>query len=190
MTEFRDIPVTNKDNYIKYQQFDSDTHFYGKYPQRSKTDTSTGTTGKPTEWVRGEDELQAVKKSLQLAAKIQFGDRPVSYINAFALGPWATGLTTYELMRETGSVFATGPDKDKILDKLLSIAKYEKHQLDLAVTAFTANHPLRDDQKELLTKTIASILKALVNNKELSLKEEVFKQFYDPSSGNQINEIE
>jgi len=50
---------------------------------------------------------------LGAAAEIEFGKRPLNYINAFALGPWATGLTVYELMRDTGSVFATGPDKTK-----------------------------------------------------------------------------
>ena len=140
-TAFYEIPITTKANYIKVQEHDSDTHFYGTYPENSKTDTSTGTTGKPTAWVRGDAELETVKKSLELAAKIQFGERRLNYINAFALGPWATGLTTYELMRQTGSVFATGPDKEKILEELLRIAQYEKHRLELAVDEFKQEHP-------------------------------------------------
>jgi phenylacetate-coenzyme A ligase PaaK-like adenylate-forming protein len=130
-TSLRDIPITNKDNYIKYQQYDSDTHAHGKYPIYAKVDTSTGTTGKATAWVRSARELEAVKKSLMLAEKAQFSDRKISYINAFALGPWATGLTAFELMRSTGSVFATGPDKEKILDEILRINRYEQRQLEL-----------------------------------------------------------
>ncbi|MGL5741569.1 MAG: hypothetical protein ACRCXC_02955 [Legionella sp.] len=175
---FGDVAVTTKANYIKPQEQDSDTHSYGKYPARSKTDTSTGTTGKPTEWVRSEQEIDTVKKSLQLAAKIQFGERSLSYINAFALGPWATGLTTYELMRETGSVFATGPDKEKILDKLVSIAQYEKHQLKLAVNELQVKHTkISNEDKILMMKLIDSTLKAALNNRNLSLKEELFRQF-------------
>lgn len=169
-SHFYDIPLTSKENYIKIQKYDSDTHLYGKYPTISKTDTSTGTTGKPTEWVRGAAELETVKKSLQLAAKIQFGTRRLSYINAFALGPWATGLTTYEIMRNTGSIFATGPDKEKILDKLVSVAKYEKHQLELAVSAFKAKHSRvnQNDEDEIII-LIDVVLKTLLKNRDATL---------------------
>lgn len=171
-SNFIDIPPTTKDNYIKFQQYDSDTHFHGKYPSHSKTDTSTGTTGKPTEWVRSKEELETVKKSLQLAAKIQFGKRKISYINAFALGPWATGLSTYELMRDTGSVFATGPDKEKILDKLVNIFNYEKRQLELAVDAFLARHPrIAQDNKEAMTSIIDAVLKTVHKNPDAKLSD-------------------
>ncbi|WED42032.1 phenylacetate--CoA ligase family protein [Legionella cardiaca] len=176
-TTFQDIPLTTKENYIKYQQFDSDTHFYGKYPAYAKTDTSTGTTGKPTAWVRGDWELEIVKKSLQLAAKIQFGNRQLSYINAFALGPWATGLTTYELMRNTGSVFATGPDKEKILDEILRIAKYEEHQLNLAVDKLLSQNPrILPANKQLISDCINNTLKALLADRELTVASALNKQ--------------
>ncbi|KTC85028.1 phenylacetate--CoA ligase family protein [Legionella brunensis] len=172
-TEFRDIPITSKENYIKFQQFDSDTHFGGKYPSIYKIDTSTGTTGKPTVWVRGENELETVKKSLQLAAKIQFGNRRLSYINAFALGPWATGLTTYELMRNTGNVFATGPDKEKILDNLISNAKYEQHQLELAVDSLMQKHPrLTAEDKKAIISLIDTTLKAALKNRSTNIDNE------------------
>lgn len=169
-SRFCDIPKTSKENYIKPQEFDSDTHIHGKYPALSKTDTSTGTTGNPTEWIRGEKELRTVKKSLQLAAKIQYGKHRISYINAFALGPWATGLTTYELMRNTGSVFATGPDKEKILNKLLSILKYEHHQIVLATDAFASEHQqCSDNDKKALVTLIDTVLKTLLKNQEAKL---------------------
>ena len=172
-TRFFEIPKTTKDNYIKYQQYDSDTHFNGKYPAVYKKDTSTGTTGNPTEWVRGEKELDIVKKSLTLAAKIQFGGRRLSYINAFALGPWATGLTTYELMRDTGSVFATGPDKEKILDNLVSNAKYEQHQLQLAVDSFMAKHPeIQPEAKEIIIDLVNTTLKEVLKNRSTSIDKE------------------
>ncbi|MFI4962829.1 MAG: hypothetical protein ACHP6H_03115, partial [Legionellales bacterium] len=168
---FSDIPPTDKNNYIKPQQQDSDTHFGGKYPERNKTDTSTGTTGKPTEWVRSEAELDTVKRSLKLAAELQFGKRPLNYINAFAFGPWATGLTTYELMRETGSVFATGPDRAKILDKMINILKYETHQLDLAVEAFAANKPtLTPANKDTIAAFINTVLGGMLKDKDADFR--------------------
>ena len=107
-----------------------------------------------------------MKKSLELAAKLQFGNRRLSYINAFALGAWATGLTTYELMRNMGSVFAPGPDKEKILDKLLSIEAYEKHQLELSVNRL----PTTDENKVIMTKVISATLHTVLKNRHLSLE--------------------
>ncbi len=132
----KDVPPTSKENYIKVQEFDANTHRYGRYPKKHKTDTSTGTTGNPTEWVRGEAELESVAATLRLSSKITLGDRPLFFVNAFALGPWATGLTTYEMMRDVGSVFATGPDKEKILGKLLTIRKEDKRQLMLSIIRY------------------------------------------------------
>lgn len=177
-TTFRDIPITTKANYIKIQQHDSDTHLQGQYPENGKTDTSTGTTGKPTHWVRSERELDTVKKSLELAAKIQFSKRKLNYVNAFALGPWATGLTTYELMRQTGSVFATGPDKEKILDELLRISKYERHRLELAVEQLQARYPanIQEGEKDLIINLVDKTLKELLKRRDLSLTEALNEQ--------------
>lgn len=167
VTKLADAPITSKSSYIKIQTYDSDTHLQGKYPRVTKTDTSTGTTGKPTEWVRGEPELTSVKHTLELAAKIQFGDRRLCYINAFAFGPWATGLTTYELMRTTGSVFATGPDKEKIVEKLVNIHKDERHQLDRQMATFKTKHPeLSDAQIKQLTDFIDATLHYLLTHRE------------------------
>ncbi|MFA6302963.1 MAG: hypothetical protein WC627_07505 [Legionella sp.] len=165
--EFHDIPQMTKNDYIKKQEHDEDTHINGKYPVVSKTDTSTGTTGKPTEWVRGEKELDTVKRSLALAARFQFGHRRLNYINAFALGPWATGLTVYELMRETGSVFATGPDKQKILDKLISINRYEQHQLELAIETLNTNHGnvIDNPSKKIIQDFLTGFLKEMIKDR-------------------------
>lgn len=172
-TTLRQLPPTTKDNYIKPQTHDSDTHLHGNYPLIGKTDTSTGTTGKPTAWVRGEKELNTVKKSLQLAAKIQFRNRRLNYINAFAFGPWATGMTTYELMRGTGSVFASGPDKEKILDELLRITKYETHQLELALKNVQTTGNNRLIMQEVIANTLKSILKTPRRSLEEALDDQI-----------------
>lgn len=160
-THFRDITPTTKDNYIKYQQSDSQTHIAGKYPAQAKVDTSTGTTGKATPWVRGHRELEAVKKTLELSGKAQFGSRKLSYINAFALGPWATGLTAFEAMRNSGSVFAAGPDKEKILDEIIRIHRYEQYQLVLEVNKFRMQNPsVNEQQAQMLVAFIEEVIKA------------------------------
>lgn len=175
---FGDIPITSKANYIKPQQdHDWDTHLHGQYPTLSKTDTSTGTTGPSTNWVRSAEELDTVKKSLELAAKLQMGSRKLHNINAFALGPWATGLTSYELMRETGSVFATGPDKEKILSELIRIQKYEQHQLKQAVDKLSQKYSaMQDDHKSFITTVIDIALKAVLKDRDLKLADALSNQ--------------
>jgi hypothetical protein len=106
-------------------------------------------------WVRGDKEVSVVKKSLKVAAEIDFRERKPHYLNAFALGPWATGMTAYELMRETGSALATGPDIGKILEELDRIYRYEQDVIEDAIMAFIAKYPL----KFLFAK---SVLKELV----------------------------
>jgi phenylacetate-coenzyme A ligase PaaK-like adenylate-forming protein len=171
-----EIPITNKANYIKKQIQDSDTHLQGKYPSHAKIDTSTGTTGKPTSWVRSHHEVEVVKKTLELAEKIQFGDRKIAYINAFAFGPWATGLTTYELMRQTGSIFASGPDKEKILDELIRIRHYETHQLELEIDKLRKNKSnINEENGKVIAKFISDTLKAVLK-KPRSVFADIFNQ--------------
>ncbi|RUR13183.1 hypothetical protein [Legionella sp. km772] len=185
-TTLRDIPITNKENYIKYQKYDSDTHKYGKYPAYGKVDTSTGTTGKATAWVRGDRELEVVKKTLELAEKAQFGNRKISYINAFALGPWATGLTAFEAMRNTGSVFATGPDNEKILDEILRITQYEQRQLQLEVSKFRTDNPnVTQEQGEVISSLITNIIRQVLKNRQADLEEVLEQQITKISLQNQ-----
>ncbi len=178
---FSKVPLTTKANYIKPQKHDADTHLQGKYPKNYKTDTSTGTTGPATVWVRGEPELDTVKKSLELAAKLHYSDRRLNYINAFALGPWATGLTSYELMRQTGSVFAVGPDKEKILDELLRIAKDDKHQLELEVDKYAQTNAWSDRAKGFVVKFVDSAIKRALKNRNLQFEDALKIEMDNPA---------
>ncbi|MBA3662233.1 MAG: hypothetical protein H0W64_10915 [Gammaproteobacteria bacterium] len=156
---FANIPLTSKDNYIKKNAtHDWDLHKNGCYPQRNKTDTSTGTTGKPTPWVRSNKEIEVVKKSLIRSSEFEVGTRPLEYINAFAFGPWATGMTTYELMRSNGNVFASGPDMEKILDKLELIYAYQNAQVERAATLFIAGHKELESKREGVKTLLATMV--------------------------------
>lgn len=116
INQFTDLPETSKDNYIKPNgNTKARLHMEGKLPINGKIDTSTGTTGEPCSWWRGARELKTVRTLLQYAARLQAAEKPIVCINAFAPGPWATGLTTHEVMTGVGVVITTGPDIDKIL---------------------------------------------------------------------------
>lgn len=114
---FDQIPLTDKDNYIKKFSI-PETMVGGKLPKSGQVDTSTGTSGKPTMWVRGAEERYAVKTLLNFAATVVVRNKPLFFINAFALGPWATGITTAGAMVDRAITFNAGPDADKILDFL------------------------------------------------------------------------
>lgn len=120
---FNDIPVTDKLSYIKPHADAHTLHrtmWNGKLPYNGQCDTSTGTTGKPTMWVRGTEEREMVKTLIHFATRVVVGNQPLFFINAFALGPWATGMTTSNALFDRAVTFSTGPDIEKIFDVLSS----------------------------------------------------------------------
>jgi phenylacetate-CoA ligase len=120
-TTFEQIPITDKSSYIKPYNDSKDTHLTlinGKLPHHGQCNTSTGTTGKPTMWIRGPEEQEMTKKLIHLSTRTVVGDQPLFLINAFALGPWATGLTTSSVFFDRAVTFSPGPDMDKIFDIL------------------------------------------------------------------------
>ncbi len=122
--KFSQIPITSKDNYIK-PSMASNNHGLGLYkgglvPTGSKNDTSTGTTGEPTQWYRGPKEQKTVEKLSSYAAKAILGDQPYYFINGFALGQWASGLTAFAttLNDPLATVSSPGMDVTKIFNSI------------------------------------------------------------------------
>lgn len=181
---FADIPATSKKSYIVPSQTkhrDVDTHKHGKYPKKFKMDTSTGTTGKPTVWVRGHDEIITVKKSFNTAREVEFGKRKLFYINAFALGPWATGLTAFESMRETGSTFSPGPDLEKILDALEEVYEAERIEIANKLDSYIKLSKKLDDEdlshiRDDLLDMIYFVLDKALDDKDISITQLVFRE--------------
>ncbi|MBA3722590.1 MAG: hypothetical protein H0W88_09340 [Parachlamydiaceae bacterium] len=130
---FDQIPIMDKDNYIKKFSI-PDTMTGGKLPSAGQIDTSTGTSGKPSMWVRGKEERYSVKTLLNFAATVVVKDKPLFFINAFALGPWATGITTAGALVDRAITFNSGPDADKILDFLETFpsSEYPDHTYVIA----------------------------------------------------------
>lgn len=94
--QFHEIKTTSKDSYIKpYLENEEETKLYnhGRIPLKAKRDTSTGTSGKSTPWYRGEAEQRHVERLTAYAAKVILKNQNYTFINGFAVGPWATGIT-------------------------------------------------------------------------------------------------
>lgn len=115
---FADIPVMTKDGYIKKYPLE-ETLQGGRLPLRGAViDESSGSTGKPSNWVRGDVERAATRKLIQFAARATIGRDPFILVNAFALGPWATGMNVSMAMVDACVVKSVGPDVAKIVNTL------------------------------------------------------------------------
>lgn len=116
--DFSAIPPQDKPNYIKAYSL-AEKCLGGKLPMRGAViDESSGSTGKPNNWVRGREEREYVSRVLQIALQQMLGDRPLMFINAFALGPWATGMCVSMSVVDVCLLKSTGPEISKIINTL------------------------------------------------------------------------
>jgi len=114
------VPVTDKESFVKRYRIE-DRCSGGSLPTMGVTvDESSGSTGTPTNWVRGWDERMDTKKLLQLAFGAAFGREPIFAINAFVLGAWATGMVVSQAIGELCIMKSTGSDATKIFSTMTS----------------------------------------------------------------------
>jgi phenylacetate-CoA ligase len=112
------IPATDKDNYVRRWPVEARCRG-GAIPARGAViDESSGTSGQPSNWVRGPAERAEVRQALQLAVHHQLGRRPIFVLNAFALGPWATGMNVSMSVVDISILKSVGPDIAKIENTL------------------------------------------------------------------------
>jgi phenylacetate-CoA ligase len=109
------LPETDKRNYVDAYPL-AERCVGGRIPLRGTTiDESSGSTGRPYNWIRLNDERTQIRRMISLFTRYTFGDAPLVILNAFSMGAWATGLTTALALERNGLVKATGPDVEKIL---------------------------------------------------------------------------
>ena len=113
-----DVPATDKTNYVKAFSLDARCTG-GRVPKRGIiVDESSGSSGRPTNWVRGTRERNANRRTIRLGMRSRFGSGPIYVINAFALGSWATGINLTMALTPSCRVKSTGPDLAKIENTL------------------------------------------------------------------------
>jgi len=124
--DFARIPETTKENYVKAYSIEQRCH-HGTIPRAGVIiDESSGSSGTPNNWVRGADERASIARLIRHAFRLRFEDRPMIFLNAFALGPWATGMNVSMAMADASILKSIGPDADK-LERTLTLfgATYE-----------------------------------------------------------------
>lgn len=109
-----EIPPTDKENYVK--QFSIEARcIYGKIPDTDVIiDESSGSSGTATNWARGKKERLKNAKVIKFGVQHLLGEKPLFIINAFALGPWATGVNITMSCVKFAKLKSLGPDKFKI----------------------------------------------------------------------------
>lgn len=118
ITKWCDIPFTDKDTYVR--KFSTEQRCVnGVLPSTQiMIDESSGSTGRPYNWVRNASERRESHAFISYFATFCYGSDPWITINAFSMGAWATGLNMGIALQRNGVVKNTGPDISKILHSL------------------------------------------------------------------------
>ncbi len=113
-----EIPSIDKENYIKKYTVEEKC-IDGIIPSQGVVvDESSGSSGLPNNWVRGYEERKELRKIIQFSFQNTIRNKQVFVINAFALGPWATGMNVSMSLVDISILKSTGPDIQKILNTL------------------------------------------------------------------------
>lgn len=116
---FASVPFTDKENYVKKFSLDSRC-VGGRVPTRGVViDESSGSSGTPTNWIRGNKERASNRRAVKLGLKRVMGKSKPFVVNAFALGPWATGINITLALSSAVRMKSLGPDLAKIENTLL-----------------------------------------------------------------------
>lgn len=123
----QEIPYTDKENYVKIYSMD-ERCVNGKVPENNVIiDESSGSSGNATNWARGIKERTRNAKIIKFGMRNLFGKEPMFVINAFALGPWATGVNVTMSCVSFSKLKSLGPDKIKIENTLKHFGKNHKY---------------------------------------------------------------
>ncbi|HRQ60414.1 MAG TPA: CoF synthetase, partial [Alphaproteobacteria bacterium] len=140
------IPETDKKSYVQAYSI-YDRLVFGRLPSTGVTaDESSGSSGTPTNWVRGRAERETVSRMMQLSFRQSVDQsRPTFILNAFALGAWATGINVSMSLVNTSNLKTIGPNIDKIVSTMLAFGP-QNHYVVMGYPPFLktlADDPIR-----------------------------------------------
>jgi phenylacetate-CoA ligase len=112
------FPVLDKASYVDRYPVGSRCRG-GQLPATGvEVDESSGSSGRPYQWVRSRAELDQVERNLAVQAGCLLHARTqdrVVVLNCFSMGAWATGSSVTAALRRLGTIKSCGPDADKAL---------------------------------------------------------------------------
>ncbi|MFH1439321.1 MAG: hypothetical protein ABIG89_02065 [Candidatus Woesearchaeota archaeon] len=122
------IPETNKKNYILKYSYDSRC-VDGKLPFKGNIDESSGSSGKPTNWIRSVKEENLLFKAAKFEFNYIFDSDNKDYIvlSAWSTGPWATGVKFCTIVEHFCLVKNTDTNIDNIINTLKTFGKKQNY---------------------------------------------------------------
>ncbi len=145
------MPETDKKSYIDNYSI-ADRCLDGLIPLKdAEIDESSGSSGKPYNWLRGRAELTELRRTLSRLATFLYGPEIVT-INGFSMGAWATGTNVSMALVQNGLIKSTGPDAEKMLSVFEMVGKnrtyiitgYPPFLLELIEYGKQQNFPWKD----------------------------------------------
>lgn len=127
LPKLHEIPVIDKENYIKMYDIDSRTIGGKLLGKQIIIDESSGSSGTAINWARGPFERKRNAMMIKFGIRNLFGKKPLFIINAFALGAWATGINITMSCVRFSTIKSPGPDKTKIENTLVHFGKKHKY---------------------------------------------------------------
>ena len=139
-----DVPAIDKVNYVSVFPLEARC-LDGVFPATGMLiDESSGSSGKPTNWIRGVHERDANGRTIRRGLQHRFGRDPLFFLNAFALGPWATGINLTLSLSSWARIKTLGPDIDKIANALQQFGT-EHHYVIMGYPPFLKQLVDRED---------------------------------------------
>ncbi|HST49833.1 phenylacetate--CoA ligase family protein [Jatrophihabitans sp.] len=112
------LPVLDKSSYIDRYPLAQRCRG-GQLPENGvELDESSGSSGRPYQWLRSRAELDQIERGLAVQARGMLRSRAhdrVVVLNCFSMGAWATGSSVTAALRSLGLIKSCGPDADKAL---------------------------------------------------------------------------
>jgi phenylacetate-CoA ligase len=127
--EFTKIPQTTRSNYISKYSIE-ELSWNGSLDSARYISSSSGSTGLPLYWSRGQRQDQLVSPIFQRIYEDMFGTKNGNtlYVNSFALGTWIAGLEHFNATKwtaERGSnivITTPGIEKELAIDTIKRLA--------------------------------------------------------------------
>lgn len=118
------VPITTKENYIKKYSYEARC-VGGKFPCYGNIDESSGTSGKPTNWIRSikEEDLLFKMAEFEFNYIYKAHRRNLIVLSAWSSGAWATGIKFCQLMEHYTLVKNTDTDIPCIINTLKTFGK-------------------------------------------------------------------
>lgn len=125
----RHLPETDKAGYIDRYPIEARC-VGGAFPFPGTTiDESSGSTGRPYDWIRGARERTVAHRNIGFFARYCFGPEPMITLNALSMGAWAAGINMSLGMNRHGVVKSIGPDTERILTTLRRFGPGYRYQI-------------------------------------------------------------